>query len=159
MKMAICSRSPIQNFDNQRYWIRKANALLNLKKEQDYIDKIYLYSKDLSELKYEFLIKNRKDVGIKHFDDSNVFIECSNTMDDVYENIAYQNLNRERKILIVFDDMIADTVTNKKLQAVVKELFFRCKKTKYFSCVYHPVLCFCSKKWQIKFNILFDYEN
>ena len=89
MKMAICSRSPIQNFDNWWYWIRKANALLNLKKEQDYIDKIYLYSKDLSELKYEFLIKNRKDVGIKNFDDSNAFIECSSTMDDVYENIVY----------------------------------------------------------------------
>ena len=63
--------------------------MLNLKKEQDYIDKIYLYSKDLSELKYEFLIKNRKDVGIKNFDDSNAFIECSSTMDDVYENIVY----------------------------------------------------------------------
>ena len=128
MKMAICSRSPIQNFDNQRYWIRKANALLNLKKEQDYIDKIYLYSKDLSELKYEFLIKNRKDVGIKNFDDSNAFIECSSTMDDVYENIVYQNLNRERKVLIVFDDMIADTVTNKKTSSCRKRIIFQVQK-------------------------------
>ena len=65
----------------------KTNALLNLIKEQDNIDKIYLYAKDLSEAKYEFLIKKREDAGIKHLNDSKAFIECSNTMDDVYENI------------------------------------------------------------------------
>ena len=64
---------------------RKTNALLNLIKEQDDIDKIYLYAKDLSEPKYEFLIKKREDVGTNHFNDPNVFIECSNTMDDVYK--------------------------------------------------------------------------
>ena len=63
----------------------KTNALLNLIKEQDDIDKIYLYAKDLSESKYEFLIKKCKDVGTNHFNDPNVFIECSNTMDDVYK--------------------------------------------------------------------------
>ena len=62
-------------------------AFLNLISQQDDIDKIYLHAKDLSETNYEFLIKKRKNVGIKHFDDPNVFIECSNTMDDVYENI------------------------------------------------------------------------
>ena len=65
----------------------KTNALLNLIKEQDDIDKIYLYAKDLSEPKYEFWIKKRKDVGIKDLHDSNAFIECSNTMDDIYQNI------------------------------------------------------------------------
>ena len=64
----------------------KTNALLNLIKEQDDIDKIYLYAKDLSEPKYEFLITKRENVGTKHFNDSNAFIECSNAMDDVYEN-------------------------------------------------------------------------
>ena len=64
---------------------RKTKALLNLIKEQDDIDKIYLYAKDLSEPKYEFLIKKREDVGTNHFNDPNVFIECSNTMDDVYK--------------------------------------------------------------------------
>ena len=54
----------------------KTNALLNLIKQQDDIDKIYLYAKDLSEPKYEFLIKKREDAGRKHFDDSNAFIEC-----------------------------------------------------------------------------------
>ena len=54
----------------------KTNALLNLMKEQNDIDKIYLYAKDLSEPKYEFLIKKRDDVGIKHLNDSKAFIEC-----------------------------------------------------------------------------------
>ena len=98
----------------------KTNALLNLIKEQDDIDKIYLYAKDLSEPKYEFLIKKREDVGTNHFNDPNVFIECSNTMDDVYNNIEDYNPNRQRKILIVFDDMIADIMTNKKFQAIIK---------------------------------------
>ena len=105
----------------------KTNALLNLIKEQDDIDKIYLYAKDLSEPKYEFLIKKREDVGIKYCNDPNAFIECSNTMDDVYENIDNFNLNRKR-LLVVFDDMIADIMTNKKFQAIIKELFIRCRK-------------------------------
>ena len=98
----------------------KTNALLNLIKEQDDIDKIYLYANELSETKYQFLIKERKDVGIKHLNYSNAFIECSNTMDDVYENIDGYNPSRERKILIVFDDMIAEIMTNKKFQAIIK---------------------------------------
>ena len=106
----------------------KTNALLNLIKEQDDIDKIYLYAKDLSEPKYEFLIKKCEDAGTKHFNDSNAFIECSNTMDDVYENIDYYNPSSKRNILIVFDDMIADIMSNKKFQAIIKELFIRCRK-------------------------------
>ena len=66
---------------------------------------MYLYAKDLSEPTYEFLIKKREDAGIKHLEDSNAFIECSNTMNDVYENIDDYNPKRKRKILIVFDDM------------------------------------------------------
>ena len=96
----------------------KTNALLNLIKEQDDIDKIYLYAKDLSEPKYEFLIKKREDAGIKHFNDTEAFIECSNTMDDVYENIDDYNPSRKRKILIVFDDMIADIMTNRKFKVI-----------------------------------------
>ena len=94
-------------------WSGKTNTVLNLIKEQDYIDKIYLYAKDLNEPKYEFLIKKRKDAGIKHLNDPDAFIECSNTMDEVYENIDDYNSSRERKILIVFDDMIADIMSKK----------------------------------------------
>ena len=82
----------------------KTNALLNLINEQKDSDKIYLYAKHLSEPKYEFLIKNRENAGLKYLNDSNAFIECSNTMANVYENIDYYNLSRKRQILIIFDD-------------------------------------------------------
>ena len=107
----------------------KANALINLINEQNDIDKIYLYARDLSEPKYEYLVKKREDVGIKHLNNPNVFIECSNTMDDVDDNI--NNSNRRRKILIVLDDMIVDIMTNKRVQAIIKELFIRCRKLKF----------------------------
>ena len=106
----------------------KTNALLNLINEQDDIDKIYLYAKDLSEPKYECLIKKRENAGIKHLNDPNALIECSNTMDGVFKNINYCNPSRKRNILIVFDDMIADIMTNKKFQAIINELFIRCRK-------------------------------
>ena len=92
----------------------KTNALLHLIKEQDDIGKIYLYAKDLSKFKHEHLIKKREYSGTKHFSDPDAFIECSNTMDDVYKNIDDYNPSRQRKILIVFGDMIADIVSNKK---------------------------------------------
>ena len=87
-----------------------------------------MYAKDLSKPKYEFLIKKCEDAGTKHFSNANAFIECSNTMDDVYENINDYNPNRKRKILNVFDDMIADITSNKKFQAIIKELFIRYRK-------------------------------
>ena len=102
----------------------KTNILINLINEQHDIDKIYLYARDLNEPKYKILIKKRKDAGIKHLNDPNAFIKCSNTMDNVYENIHDYNSSRKRKILIVFDDKFADIMTNKKFQ----ELFIRCRK-------------------------------
>ena len=98
----------------------KTNALVNLINEQDNIDNIYLYAKDLSEPKHEFLIKNREDARRKHLDGPNAFIERSNTTDDVYENIDNYNLSRKRTNLILFDDMIADIMTDKKFQPIFK---------------------------------------
>ena len=106
-KMAIYTRLSIQNLIPVGSGSGKPNALFNLIKEQDDIDKICLYAKDLSEPKYDFLIKKRENAGTKHFGDSNAFIECSNAMDDVYENIDDYNSSRKRKKLIAFDDMIA----------------------------------------------------
>ena len=100
-------------------------------KQQDnnnLIDKIYLYAKDLSEPNHQFLIKKRKNAGIKYLNDRSAFIEYSITMDDVYNNIDDYNPKRKRKILIVFDDMIADIMTKKRFQAIIKELFIRCRK-------------------------------
>ena len=74
------------------------------------------------------MIKKREDAGIRHLNDPNTFIECSNTLHDVYENIDDYNPSRKRKILIVFDDMIANIMTNKKFKAIIKDLFIRCRK-------------------------------
>ena len=96
----------------------KTNTLLNLIKAQDncdVIDKIYLYAKDLSEPKYEYLIEKREDAGIKNVSNPNTFIECSNTLDDVYEDIDNYNPKRNKKVLIAFDDMIANIMSNKKI--------------------------------------------
>ena len=96
----------------------KTNALINLINEQDYndvIDKIYLYAKDLNEPKYAYLIKKCENVGIKHYNNPTAFFECSNTMDDVYEDIDNYNLKRDKKVVIVFDGMIADITINKKI--------------------------------------------
>ena len=75
-----------------------------------------MYAKDLSETKYELLIKDREYVGIKYCYYLIAFIECSNTMDDVYWNIDDHNPSRKRKILIAFDDMIADITATKDVR-------------------------------------------
>ena len=64
----------------------KTNALINLINKQNDIDEDFLYARDLSEPKYEYLINKGEDEGIKHLNNTNAFIECPNTMDDVYEN-------------------------------------------------------------------------
>ena len=97
----------------------KTNALINLINERNDIDKTYLYATDLSKPKYEYLIKKCEDAGIKHVNNPKAFIECSDTMDDVYENINDFNPIWKRRKLIVFD---------KKIQAIIKKLFIRCRK-------------------------------
>ena len=87
-----------------------------------------MYAKDPYEGKYQFLIKKRKSIGLKHFNDAKAFIEYSNDMCDVYKNINNYNPAKENKILIVFDDMIADMINNKKLNSIVAELFIRGRK-------------------------------
>ena len=106
----------------------KTNTLLHLINNLHPIDKIYLYAKDLSEPKYEFLINNREQAGIKNLNDPHAFIEYSNNMDDVLDDINNYNKNRDKKVLIVFDDMIADIMNSKKFKAIIKELFIRCRK-------------------------------
>ena len=74
------------------------------------------------------MIKKREDAWIKNLNDPSAFIEYSNTMDDVCNNIDDYNPKRKGKTLIVFDDMIADIMTNKRFQVIIKELFIRCRK-------------------------------
>ena len=106
----------------------KTNTLLNLINKQPDIDKIYLSAKDPYEAKYQFLVNKRESIGLKHFDDPKSFIEYLNDMQDVYKNIDEYNTDKERKMLIVFDDMIADMINNKKLNSIVTELFIRGRK-------------------------------
>ena len=109
----------------------KTNGLLHLIQnlnDTNPIDKIYLYAKDLSEPKYKFLIDNREKAGMKNFNDPTAFIEYSNTMDDVCKNIDHYNIKRTKMVLIVFDDMIAEIMTNKNFKSIIKELFIRCRK-------------------------------
>ena len=106
----------------------QTNTLLNSINNQPDIDKIDLYAKDPYEDKYQFLIKTRENTGLKHFNDPKAFIEYSNNMHDVYKNIDLYNPDKENKIVIVFDDMIADMINNKKLNSIVTELFIRGRK-------------------------------
>ena len=105
------------------------------------------------------MIRKRENAAIKNVNDSKAFIECSNTMNDVYKSIDNYNPKRKRKSLIAFDNMIADIMTNKKFQSIIKELFIRCRKKKYFTYIYHSISSFSSKICKIKFNTLFNYEN
>ena len=88
----------------------------------------YLYDKDLIEPKYQFLIERCENAGIKIVDNTSAFIENSNTMDDVYNNIDDYNPSRKGKVLIVFDDIFADIMASKKFQAIIKDPFIRCRK-------------------------------
>ena len=101
----------------------KTNALLNLINNQP-----DLYAKDLYGKKYQYLINKREKVGLIHFNDPKAFMEYSNDMQDVYKNIEDYNPIKKRKILIVFDDMIADMINNNKLNPIVTELFIRGRK-------------------------------
>ena len=106
----------------------KTNTLLHLINNLHPIDKIYLYAKDLSEPKYEYLINKREQAGIKNLNDPKAFIEYSNDMDDVLDDINNYDKNRDKKVLIVFDDMIDDIEYNKNLKRIIKELFYRALK-------------------------------
>ena len=88
---------------------------MNLIGNQPDIDKIYLYAKDPYEAKYQYLIKKRKKLGLDHYDDPKAFMEYSNDMQDIYKNIEDCNPGNKRKVLIVFDDMIADMMNKKNL--------------------------------------------
>ena len=101
----------------------KSNTLLHLIDKFHPIDKVYLYAKDTDEDKYQFLINKREQARIKNLNDPHVFIENSNDMNDVLEDINNYNKKRDKKVLIVFDDMIANIMRSEKFKAMVKELF------------------------------------
>ena len=107
---------------------RKTNALSNVINNQPDIDKLYLHVKYSYESKYQFLINRKESIEFKHFNDSKAFIENSNDIENVYKNIDDYNVENDRKILTVFEDMIVDMKNSNKLNPVVIELFIRGRK-------------------------------
>ena len=103
----------------------KTNPFLNLINNQPDIDKLYLYAKDPYETKYQYLINKRKKVDLNHYDDPKASVEYSNDIQDVYKNIEEYNLGKKRKILKAFNDIIADMISNKKLNPIVTKVFIR----------------------------------
>ena len=87
-----------------------------------------MYAKYPYEAKYQLLINKRESIGLKHFNTSKAFIEYSNDIDDTHKNIEEYNPNKKRNILIVFDDMIADMLSNTNFSSIVTELFIRGRK-------------------------------
>ena len=106
----------------------KTNTLLHLIDNLHPIDQFYLYAKDIHKPKYEYLINKREQAGIKNLNDPKAFIEYSDDMDDVLDNINNYNKNRDKKVLIVFADMIADIEYNKNFKKIIKELFYKARK-------------------------------
>ena len=96
-------------------------TLLHLINNFHPIDKIYLYAKDTDEKKYQFLINKGEQAVIKNLNDPHAFIEYSNDMNDVLDDINNYNKNRD-------DDMIADIMRSEKFKAIVRELSIRCRK-------------------------------
>ena len=106
----------------------KTNTLLHLINNLHPIGEIYLYAKDMHKPKYEYLINKREQAGIKNLNDPNAFTEYSDDMSDVLDDINNYNKNIDKKVLIVFDDMIADIEYNKNFKRIIKELFYRAHK-------------------------------
>ena len=108
----------------------KTTTLLHLINNLHPIDKRYilLYAKNIHEPKFEYLINIREQAGIKNLNDPQVFIEYSDDMNDVLDDTNNYNKNRDKKVLIVFDDMIADIEYNKNFKRIMKQLFYRARK-------------------------------
>ena len=108
--------------------------LNSIQRDNNIIDKIYLYAKDLEEPKYQLLINKREKAGINFDNDPNTFIEYSNSMNDILSDIEDYNKKRKRKILIIFDDMISHVMPDKKAQQILKDLFIKCRKLNISLC-------------------------
>ena len=106
----------------------KTNYILNsIQRDNNIIDKIYLYAKDLEKPKYKLLKDKREKSGINFNNDLNAFLEYSNPMDDILSDIEDYYKKRKRKVLIIFNDMISHVMSDEKAQQILKDLFIRCR--------------------------------
>ena len=120
--MAAYCWSSIQNINGSRFRIWKNKCITLLKGQQPDNDKIYFHPKDPYDAKCQLLI-DKRGAGLKHYNDSKAFIEYSNDMDEIYEIIEEYKANKERKILIAFDDINADMLSNEKFQPMSLNCF------------------------------------
>ena len=104
------------------------------------INKILWYVKDSFESKFWLLINEREKVGTEKLKNPKAFIDYSQTIDDVYENLDDYNLTKKRRVLIVFDGIIVDMESNKKLLSYCYRIVFKWKNAQYFSCFYITIL-------------------
>ena len=94
---------------------------------------------------YQLLINGGEKVGVKSLKNPKAFIDYSQTVDDLYENLEDDNSTRKRRVLIVFDDMIVNLKSNKKLSPVVTELFLRGRKLNTSLVLYQNLTSKCLK--------------
>ena len=113
--------------------------------QQPGIVKIYLFVKDLLESTYHLLINGREKIRIRILKNPKVFVVYSQTFEDVYENLESYNPTEKKKVLIVFNDMIADIEANKKLSHIVTELFLRERKLNISPAFYRNFISKCLK--------------
>ena len=123
------------------------------------IDKIYLYVKDPFESKYQWLINGREKVEIKTLKDPKSLIDYSQTTDDVCKNLEYFSPTKARRVSIVFDDLIADMESNKKIKSYSYQIVFKRNKTQNSPGFYITLLFHNAENCKTKYSALFYHEN
>ena len=107
----------IRNINN--WWHKVLNKKSNLISHKQDIDQICFYAKDPYWNKYQLLIDKRENTDLNHLNYCKRFIVNSNGVDDIHKNIEEYNPNKKRKILTVFDDIIIDMLSDRKLNSIV----------------------------------------
>ena len=136
------------------------NSLFHLINCQPDIDKIYIDALKIHvKEKIIFLINKGESTELKHFNDSKGFIEYLLDVNDVCKNIEEYYPNKKQKILIVFDNMIVDMLSDKKLNTVLTELFIRDRKLNISGGFYYTILFCCLKKFYENYYVIMKIPN
>ena len=147
----------MENINSWRFWTPK-NKCVNKFKKYLYLYFIYLYVKNPYEVKYQYLINKNEKVDLRHCDYPKTFIEHSNDMQDVHKDIEEYNPGKKCKILIVFDDIIADMISNKKLNLIVTELLIRGRKLNISIIFLHNHILRYQKRLGYVLHIIFWWK-
>ena len=123
----------------------KANTLFHLINNLHPIDKIYLNAKDIHEPKYEYSVNKREQEGIKNLNDPHAFKEYSDDMDEVLDDINNYNKNRNKKVLIVFDDMKNKRKINVSI-VFIRQSYFRALKDARLNSTHYILMKIGNKK-------------